>query len=74
VTIHDPGRLLLLLVALLGAIFLRSINTINDTVLIGIVGPVIGYLTGSGNGNGNITVQRDPGPRPDDPPDPGVKP
>lgn len=46
--LNDIGKLWVLLLALAGAILLRAIGAIDDVVFIGVVGPVIGYVTGNG--------------------------
>lgn len=47
-TLNDPGKLLVLLTALLGAIVLRLFNAIDNVTFAWMVGPIIGYITGNG--------------------------
>lgn len=48
-TVNDPGKLLILALALIGAMVLRGVGAIDDVVFVGIAGPIIGYVTGNGN-------------------------
>lgn len=46
--LNDHGKLLILLTALIGAIALRMVDAIDATVFTGVVGHIVGYVTGNG--------------------------
>lgn len=47
-TLNDPGKLLVLLTGLVGAITLRALDAIDPATFAWMVGPIIGYVTGNG--------------------------
>lgn len=46
--LNDYGKLLILCIALVGAIILLATHTIEDATGVGIITGVIGYVTGNG--------------------------
>lgn len=46
----SPGKLVVLVLAMVGAFIGLFTNTINEAAAIGIIGPIVGYVVGNGTG------------------------
>jgi len=46
--LSDYGKLIILSIGLVGAFAGMLTNSIDDTVAVAIIGPIIGYITGNG--------------------------
>jgi hypothetical protein len=66
VRVNDPGKLLVLLAAVVGAVVLLALGAISESAGVGIISAALGYVTG----NGRLAQRGDPptptiGTRPD---------